>query len=652
MAPDSGREYTVSCALKKAVLDNDHIARIKDAVYRVHAATTLATELLNLYVRDRIENHDATGLDSIFDRNWLLKAYQTVTSDSNSKRKPSIDPSVRQVFYQHMAGTITDLPYRNGLTQAHGFECRNLAAVGSNNVWMHFRKRVLAHVRTRLAIYEEEYEALSKEQRRQRHLSLLQVADDLCRNPADPMRCPEEYRAFVDEERERLGIDAAVGNWGGKSLLYHLKARPHRFLRAMHIMSVERAELGRSAFSLFPLRRSRVPGHMRFDQRVLDNLLGLGYGAEKQRAKKKAGPDLNAAAAPSGRKRKSYDPGLIEEKAVVFGQVVDLRAAGVHRRSHFAFAFTTDGVSIHLNMEKPSRDKAARLAAMPSRGIHSIDALKQFARSEEVHAVGIDPGKRELVVAVDRDDPKGAPVVRYTLDQRRRDMRTRQYLDEGRREKPIAVADAEEALSLMNSKAPSLSEFAAFAARRRELWRETPEWAEFYAQEEHRERRRKSKLKANASEARLMNRLKGMHSSRDTRPLVLAYGAWGLVAGRAGTAANKGNPPAVGAGLMKKLSVEFLVVPTPEHYTSKTCVKCMGACGPHPTLRTKKGKEIRGLRVCQHEGCGLLQNRDKTGATNIGLQFQRLLDGKSPIRDMSKEELEFHRLNTCLECCD
>ena len=56
--------------------------------------------------------------------------------------------------------------------------------------------------------------------------------------------------------------------------------------------------------------------------------------------------------------------------------------------------------------------------------------------------------------------------------------------------------------------------------------------------------------------------------------------------------------------------------------------------------------------MCQHEGCGLLQNRDKTGATNIGLQFQRLLDGKSPIREMDAEELEFHRLNTCLECCD
>jgi hypothetical protein len=50
--------------------------------------------------------------------------------------------------------------------------------------------------------------------------------------------------------------------------------------------------------------------------------------------------------------------------------------------------------------------------------------------------------------------------------------------------------------------------------------------------------------------------------------------------------------------------------------------------------------------------CGLLQNRDKTGATNIGLQFQKLMCGEPPIRAMSDEELEFHRLNACLECHD
>ena len=39
---------------------------------------------------------------------------------------------------------------------------------------------------------------------------------------------------------------------------------------------------------------------------------------------------------------------------------------------------------------------------MPVRGVHSIDALKRAARLEQMHVVGIDPGKRELVVAVDR----------------------------------------------------------------------------------------------------------------------------------------------------------------------------------------------------------------------------------------------------------
>ena len=101
-----------------------------------------------------------------------------------------------------------------------------------------------------------------------------------------------------------------------------------------------------------------------------------------------------------------------------------------------------------------------------------------------------------------------------------------------------------------------------------------------------------------------------------------------------------------------RLALHFVVAHTPEHYTSKTCVKCGGLCGPHPTLKTKFDKDISGLRVCQHEGCGLLQNRDKTGATNIGLQFQKLMSGQPPIRVMSDEEVEFNRLNACLECHD
>eukprot|EP00966_Prymnesium_polylepis_P298704 6902990-Prymnesium_polylepis.1 len=88
---------------------------------------------------------------------------------------------------------------------------------------------------------------------------------------------------------------------------------------------------------------------------------------------------------------------------------------------------------------------------------------------------------------------------------------------------------------------------------------------EFYDEEEHRKRRRKTNIKKQQSEARLVNRLSAMHTKEDKRNLVLAYGAWGLVAGRAGSACNKGNPPAVGAGMMKRLALNFVVAPTPEH---------------------------------------------------------------------------------------
>jgi len=659
MAPDPGRAYTVACPAAKAIPDAKHRDAIRDAVSRVHAGTFAATELLNLYVRDRIENHDGTGMENLFKQNWLLNAYYAVTTSTG--RAPTIDPAVQAVYTAH----VRDAPRvdRKGLTQALTYECINLAAVGSTNVWMHFSKRVLAYTRTCHALTDDAYKRLTKSERRARKLALLQAADDVGRPPSQAKRSPDEYHGWVDGARTTLGIDAAVGAWGDKPLLYHLKARPERFLAAMHLMSTARTAAGRAAFALFPLRRSHVPRHVRFDKKVLDDLLGLKcrYAAKKSK-KAAAGTTPNLDATTSGRapKRKRDDPSLLEEKAAVFNQVLDLRAARVHRRHHFAWAFTTDGVGVHLNMEAPGKGggggaKAAKAAkhtttVMPTRGIHSIDTLKALAKKEEVHTIGIDPGKRELIVAVDTDDPKNAPVVRYTLAQRRRDLRSRQYLDECRRSKPQPVAMAEEALSLLDSRAPSLAAFAAFATRRRQLMAECPTMREFYAEVEHRNRRRKTKIKTQQSEARLVERLRGMHKSGDGRHLVLAYGAWGLVAGRPGMVCNKGTPPAVGTGLMKRLALHFVVAPTPEHYTSKTCAACQGLCGPHPTLKTKTNKEIRGLRVCQNEGCGLLWNRDKLGARNIGTQFRRLFTDQGPLKVLSDEELEFHRYTVCLEC--
>ncbi len=68
-------------------------------------------------------------------------------------------------------------------------------------------------------------------------------------------------------------------------------------------------------------------------------------------------------------------------------------------------------------------------------------------------------------------------------------------------------------------------------------------------------------------------------------------------------------------------------------------------------VEAKRGKKVRGLRVCQDESCKLPQNRDRMGAANIGHQFRRLFDGEGPIKQMSDEERAFHALNVaCIEC--
>ena len=172
----------------------------------------------------------------------------------------------------------------------------------------------------------------------------------------------------------------------------------------------------------------------------------------------------------------------------------------------------------------------------------------------------------------------------------------------------------------------------------------------FYSHIGHRQRRWKKAIKTQQSEERLYKRLEGIKKKGDSRPLVLAYGSWGLVAGKPGMACNKGNAPCIGVGLMRKLAKRFVVAVTPEAWTSKTCCKCLGNCGPWKEVEEKRGKRIRGLRLCQTEDCRLPINRDRNGATNIGTNFKRLFEGKGPIRSMSEEDLILHRLNRCFDC--
>lgn len=677
---DGDSVRTVGCALVKLIPNPLHLQKIREAVATTHKATILASELLNLHIRRALDSDSTADLSCCFSANWVLNAYNEVTSTTRKGGK--FDSSLRVTRETCMPPFFA--PPRGATQQCLLYDARNLVTVAATNVWMHFSKRVLSHVRTKFALTKEAYQALSKDQRRHRKLELMQMANDLCRSPGSNHQSPTTRHAWVAAERTRLGIDTAVGDWKGKPLLYHLKAKPHRFLNCMRIMSIEKEAAGGKAFGLYPIRRTNVPRHARFDQKALRDILSLGSSDHiKQKAKERrkrkrdanssyvqADDDLNlpplqpdgagyesageggrdaaspsSAPPPKSTKTRRTKAEMEEEQIGLFANIIDLRAAGVQRRRRFDFAFTTDGVCARVQMRAKEVNVGTVLTSIPKRGIWAIDQLKHAARINEMHVVGVDPGKRELVNCVDMDDAKGCSPVRYTLQQRQRDLRRRQYADEAQRGKPQEVKDAEANLAGFNSRTANLADFCAYCGKRHET---LDECLAFYADMGHRRRRWKTVIKTQKSEERLYKDLEKMKT--DSRPLVLAYGSWGMVAGRPGMACNKGNAPCVGVGLMRKLARRFVVAPTPEAYTSKTCCRCLGEAGPWAEVEEKMGKKIRGLRRCTQRDCMIPLNRDKNGATNIGTNFVRLMADQPPIRSMTDEDLAFRRASLCMGC--
>ena len=646
MPPTSdGCVRTVGCAVAKLIPDAKHLDLIRQTVNRVHKATIFATELLNLHIRRLLKADINADLKDCFSANWVLNAYNEVTY---SGRKVKVVPELQETKRQCMPPF--DPPDRSGVQQCLLYDARNIVTVASTNVWMHFQQRVQTHVKGAFQLDEKQYDALSKDEKRIRKLQLLQVAADLCRQPTHAYQSHVQYHDWIASERARLCIDAAVGNWGDKPLLYHLKAHPHRFIRSMYLMSRDKETNGGAAFALYPLRRSLVPKHIRFDQKGLRDLLHIGASdfikekAKKRRLEKSrdVGDAVDESTGPTGRRTKEQ---MLAENEVLFSQIVDLRAANVARSHRFDYAFTTDGVAARVQMRHTTKQTGNKtLSRLPKRGIWAIDELKHVTRTEAVHIVGIDPGKRELVNGVDMDDTRRGPV-RYTLAQRRRETCVKRYKEEAEKDKPESVVEAENALAGFNSRSSDLETFRAYCKQRHET---LDICLAFYADYGYRHRRWKRAIKEQKSESKLYERLHTLKT--DERPLVLAYGAWGLVAGN--DPCKRGNPPCIGVGLMRKLSKRFVVVPTPEHCTSKTCFRCLGACAPWKEVEEKMDKKIRGLRLCTQRDCMLPLNRDKNGAINIGHNFERLMRDESPIKAMTEEEVAFHRARMCFDCSD
>ena len=97
-----------------------------------------------------------------------------------------------------------------------------------------------------------------------------------------------------------------------------------------------------------------------------------------------------------GKKRKA--PG---DEHFTFAEVIDVRTVRTTNKWIIKDGFTTDGICARVQQQRVQCPPKKRQAptSLPRRGIWAIDELKRVSRLEDLHVVGIDPGKKELVRA-------------------------------------------------------------------------------------------------------------------------------------------------------------------------------------------------------------------------------------------------------------
>lgn len=657
-------ERTVCCSVRRAVPNAQHVEDIRTGVGRVHRAAIYLSELLNVHVRQALERDGACPRE-VFDANQLSKAFQDVTSLHGEVREPA----------SFLSGAFSHLPSmereeRSGITQALTYAAIGMVTCARNNVVMHFLAHVQKHVNHAMRVPDDVFKTMTEQDRRAAKLARLRVAADLCAVGDVGMSSDPSHHGWIREERRRLRIDDVLSSSRG-SIRKVLKASPERFVFALFVINKEREARGASTFSLYPLRRRLSPSFVHLDERALNELL---QAMRNER---------------DGRKKKRRDADTF-----TFANVFDARGAGVVQGWRLKTCVDTDGVAVHFKQLRGTKERVreareahteryARRArgkkrcreeeptppppraraptsitipsVLPRRGIWCIDALKHFSR-EEYTVVGVDPGVHELLHASRIDSPERSGAhVRYTLRERRKDLRVAQYACEARRHKPDQVAAGERALAACNSRSPTLDGFKRYCACRRSFLCSA---LSFYGILDHRHRRRKTSIKRQKSESKLVKKIASLRAD-PRKPIVLAYGSWGLTTSRP----FKGVPPSKGIGMMRHLAKHFPVVPTPEHYTSKLCPACGEACGAHPSLRRRVKKqrdegevlfvnrEIRGLRVCQNDACKLHLNRDRMAAHNIATNYARLVRGDPPLRVHSTQDAELNRLQ-CAICSE
>ncbi len=628
--PDKHR--SIKQSVKNVVRDPATQQSILDIVHASHRITVHALQFLKLYLLDQFERGTMIPM---LTESLVVSIINVLCEESESKeptaRGKATTIQLKQdllAFHRnHYKPTMADPEVKLGFTnktQMMQYIAVDVVKDYENNLKLHF----VQHLDRFLNVLYDKSEVVATKNK------------EACTKVFAEIRAAREFVLYQPEAtRKRARLEAQVETSQIPSALvehlphlvpqrpfrrgnvyFDIQCSPQDYLPCLIYMMRWVEARGERIPNVFPMRSSIIPKYVRFDTKLViqlllpkDTALGVPYKLLKD---------------------------VTGNKEAVWGNVfqLDQKCFAPKESNPYEFGYTiqTDGIACSIlwvergagETKKIQLALKRELSALPKelkRARPEPTAKEKKAKKEEQYVkptestkrvVGIDPGKSDLIYCSSgegKDD-----WFRYTQNQKRAEtgekkhrrarMRMAKTLIDG---KTVAAWEAE--LSLFDRKSLTIESAKAYFTKKNAV---NAKLFKHYEERAYRVLKWRAFVNRRRSEDRMVNRFRAKFGKKDE--VVLGWGDWS----RTGM---KFLEPTKGVGMRKlftRAGYEVLLVK--EFRTSCTCYGCQGgACekfkyvkNPRPFRSEKRPRVLRhGLLSCKN--CKRLWNRDRNGSLNI-----------------------------------
>ena len=532
---------------------------IKSAASKVHKIMVYTYQFLKVYYLHHIDaGGELPELNVELARNVMKVMCRAPPENERGQLGPAalaLQGNLRAFAREYFDAVIyEDLGYSN-LNTALEYEATEVITAYSNNITAHFVEYVNRFVNVEFGLETLKQEMRANENvedeemkgriaQLKRHLRQVKV-DFL--NPTQAKTSLPEYHARIDAMKWNVFPEERRQE---QDLNRDLKNFPMLYLRNMVWMMREVEAKHFKIFHVFPQRTSIIPGHFRMDTKLL---LDLCFVSGKAR---------NGGHG----KKKDYTTGplpLLERKSRSWKLFFETQKKIFHsppREDAHAFEFDhqilTDGVSCTLLLK---RKDALEHMAVPRANDGVERYITQLSEDErewyrDMNVVAIDPGKRNLIYAVNSMSPPARvqnwskkpkkkrrrvadtippqAVFSYTMSCRRfeTDVKRDRKILKRKKQNQFYVArngslkdilELEAELSDFNSSTLDLNLYIAYLVNKNYL---NFTVVDFYAQRVFRKMRLAKYIRKQKSESKMLKNFEKIFGPPETT--IIAFGDW------------------------------------------------------------------------------------------------------------------------------